>query len=96
MIGRYRRIGNLSIVVGYFILLNVDPLLVSSFITAHWYYLGASEQRCDFVALVTFLMTIGCQTHHALFYDLFHTVLAVAILVGLFDGIDQEFTRRLN
>ena len=25
---------------------------------------------------------------------LFHTVLAVAILAGLFDGIDREFTRR--
>ena len=25
---------------------------------------------------------------------LFHTVLSVAILVGLFDGVDREFTRR--
>lgn len=24
---------------------------------------------------------------------LFHTVLAVAILVGLFDGVEREFTR---
>ena len=24
---------------------------------------------------------------------LFHTVLAIAILVGLFDGVDREFTR---
>ena len=56
-----RRIGNLSIVVGYFVLLNVDLLTgVLIRITANALVLpwGIRAKMWDFVALVTFLMTI--------------------------------------
>ena len=38
------------------------------------------------------------QTYHYsfLFMILFHTVLAVGILVGFFDGVEREFSRRFE
>jgi hypothetical protein len=56
-----RRIGNLSIVAGYFILLNVDLLtgvlirICANALVLPW---GVRAKLWDFVALVSFLMAI--------------------------------------
>ena len=56
-----RRIGNLSIVVGYFVLLNVDLLtgvlirITANLLVLPW---GIRSKMWDFVALVSFLMAI--------------------------------------
>ena len=56
-----RRIGNLSIVVGYFVLLNVDLLtgvlirILANSLVLPW---GVRTKMWDFVALVSFLMAI--------------------------------------
>jgi len=56
-----RRIGNLSIVTGYFVLLNVDLLtgviirIIANALILPW---GIRAKMWDFVALVSFLMVI--------------------------------------
>ena len=56
-----RRIGNLSIVIGYFVLLNVDlttGIFIRIFANAMVLPWGIRAKMWDFVALVSFLMSI--------------------------------------